>query len=232
MIEFFPYTRKIRRMNGGFLRGSVLLVCRGSNGIDHIFFDNGIRRIGVDERAYAKIINEGKHDGNTQADGEEKNDQCYRKCGNQRESDQCKNVSLDTKYGKDQRVLEKLAQLHIKGNQKQICVESEDHINDYERKGHRVHQIGKTAGRRVIEIYEIVCKYTDAQAIDQAENKPLLPILSDGVKVIGENEYAVAANQASGDVNRTDLLPTVGNYQEYHQSADYPINVGVIGWQA
>ena len=57
-------------------------------------------------------------------------------------------------------------------------------------------------------------------------------VLGQDVKVIGENEYAVAANQAPGDVNRTDLLPTVGNYQEYHQSADYPINVGVIGWQA
>ena len=206
----------------------VIMICAFIYGIDHIFFDNGVRGIGIYKRAHAEIVYERKNYRNTKTNLHKEQHGHDGNCGNDSQTYQRQDISLDSENREYQGILEHLCKLDIEGYDHKIGVEAEYDINYYKRDSHHVDQVGKHIRRCIQKVKHIIRQSAHDNTVNNSKYRSLLQVLFDGVEIIGENENTVASYKSANNIYRAHLLPTVRYNVNEQNPADYPVQIRVI----
>ena len=118
----------------------------------------------------------------------------------------------------------------MKGDLEQIEIEPHEHIEDRDRARRIKHDVVPEGTQPTVKEENIKPKQRQDNKIHRAEKHPLLPVLSDTVKIVGKNEYRITAHKPAQNVCRTDVLNSEGQKQEQRADTDSDVNANrVIG---
>ena len=108
-----------------------VFLLRGSGNVrrDHVTVNDRVRRISAGTGANTEIIDQGKNDRYTaQRRCEQKEEEQHVNGGNDDQTENCHQITLDAECRKDQSIFEDLANGKIEGNKHQINVKTHDKI--------------------------------------------------------------------------------------------------------
>ena len=196
-------------------------------GRDHIAVDDGVGGIGGDKADRGKQVDERQDDGDDalrhkgddeqDVDGDEQNN-----------AERRQQIPLESQRREDERVLEHLTDLHIKGDEHQIDIGAHDDVQDGDRGQDPEHHVKPEGTDRLRVISDVDGQNDDQDAVDQTEQEALLEVALDAVEIIAEYKYRLAAHKTAQNVERADRLQSQRQQQEDDTRSDDPIGCGGV----
>ena len=198
--------------------------------LDHVTVDNGVSGVCAGKRCDGKIIEERQDERNGDAEGrhgKEGKENNVDRCDKD-DAEHCHNISLEAEDAEDQCVFEDLSERHIKGDEHEIEIESHEEIKDYECQNGKIAEIDPKAARHSHEIGKVKDEQEDGDNVDQSQQKALLEVSADGVKIIGKEKDGLTAHHASENIGGAHVLPSPRDCQKDDADADEDVGANVV----